>query len=202
MNGCVWYKSMERVDMHRLMFFFVLLWEVKSTTGCTFLKSSFGEKLASQQSTGHNLGVSLSRTQRLLVTGAAGMQPYLYFLMPFSCSIGPFFWLLLSNTSASLKLASDNPSYDSSDSRPVADNTWHRARFLDVVILASLFLPDWDLSQNSSMTLNSKLTEVSWFWSHFSIYSNSYLLRVSCFRWQDLSRNELKSPCLFCLRDF
>lgn len=51
-----------------------------------------------------------------------GMQQYLCFLMPFSCGTDPlFFWLLLSNTSASLKLASDTPSYDSSESRPVGE---------------------------------------------------------------------------------
>lgn len=65
---------------------------------------------------------------------AAGMQQYLCFLMPFSCGTDPlFFWLLLSSTRASLKLASDTPSYDSSESRPVGEEMWHK-----VIVITNL----------------------------------------------------------------
>lgn len=48
-----------------------------------------------------------------------GMRQNLCFLMPFCCGTDPLFFLVLaSNTRASLKLDSDTPSYDSSESRP------------------------------------------------------------------------------------
>lgn len=47
-----------------------------------------------------------------------GMQHYLCFLMPFFCGTDPFFFWLPPSTSASLKLDSDPPSQDSSESKP------------------------------------------------------------------------------------
>lgn len=48
----------------------------------------------------------------------AGMQHYLCFLMPFFCGTDPLFFWLSPSTSASLKLDSDPPSQDSSESKP------------------------------------------------------------------------------------
>lgn len=56
-----------------------------------------------------------------------GMQHYLCFLMPFFCGTDPLFWLRPS-TSASLKLDSDPPSQDSSESKPEEERRlqlWH-----------------------------------------------------------------------------
>lgn len=52
----------------------------------------------------------------------AGMQQYLCFLMPF-CGTDPLFFWLPPSTSASLKLDSDPPSPDSSESKPEEDRT-------------------------------------------------------------------------------
>lgn len=48
----------------------------------------------------------------------AGILAYLCFLIPFSCGKEPLFLWVPSYTTASLKLASDVPSYDSSESKP------------------------------------------------------------------------------------
>lgn len=51
----------------------------------------------------------------------AGMQQYLCFFMPFFCSTDPLFFWLPPSASASLKLDSDPPSQDSSESKPEED---------------------------------------------------------------------------------
>lgn len=51
----------------------------------------------------------------------AGMQQYLCFFMPFFCGTAPLFFRLPPSASASLKLDSDPPSQDSSESKPEAD---------------------------------------------------------------------------------
>lgn len=47
-----------------------------------------------------------------------GIWPDLRFLIPFSWGTAPLFFLAPSYTTASLKLASDVPSHDSSESKP------------------------------------------------------------------------------------
>lgn len=59
----------------------------------------------------------------------AGMQQYLCFFMPFFCGTDPLFFWLPPSASASLKLDSDPPSQDSSESKPEEDT---RARLEQV----------------------------------------------------------------------
>lgn len=69
----------------------------------------------------------------------AGMQQYLCFFMPFFCGTDPLFFWLPPSASASLKLDSDPPSQDSSESKPEEDT---RARLQQV----------WEQSLNRVLT--------------------------------------------------
>ena len=63
----------------------------------------------------------MERKRRPGEEDTTGILAYLCFLIPFSCGKEPLFLWVPSYTTASLKLASDVPSYDSSESRPNTD---------------------------------------------------------------------------------
>lgn len=109
----------------------------------------------------------------------AGMQQYLCFFMPFFCGIDPLFFWLPPSASASLKLDSDPPSQDSSESKPEEDTrarlqqVWEQSlnRVLtEIIITHSLFLYRFE----PPVSLTEINPEISTFRSTFRHITKSY----------------------------